>query len=433
MQQHGKIALVGGTIIDVSREDNQFKGTVLLEDDHIKEIVSSEAEVENYYPTDVSGKYLIAGLIEMHGHFYGRATTEMRSQHEAYCPLYLAGGITTVRTPGEFEPEVTREWKRAIEAGEKPGPRIMSAGSYFDQTPSIVRWIEGSDSLEQLTEKYHTWKRKIDFVKVYSHTPAEWIKTLADLAHADGLKIYGHLGASTTADAIQAGIDGIEHGFFTMSEFYNQPDPGVRGADLAAFDPDGEAATCVIELILQNNVAVTPTTITFGLAGKAYSDWLDEIGAWRYLTSEGEAHHRAQRAEMDGSEEGVRNQNALLEKQYRFINRIYKGGGRIFCGTDPSYPLIVPGYAIVKEAQNLRLCGMGNMDILRALTCEAAKELNLDSVTGSLEAGKQADIVVLDGNPLENIDNLYTVSSVIKAGRLYDSAILRESAVRKMV
>ena len=433
MQQSGKMALVGGTIIDVSQGNHRFKGTMLLEDGLIKEIVSPEAEIDDFCPIDVSGKHLIAGLIEMHGHFYGRATTEMRSQHEAYCPLYLAGGITTVRTPGEFEPEVTREWKRAIEAGEKPGPRIMSAGSYFDQSPSIVRWIEGSDSLEHLIEKYHAWKSKIDFVKVYSRTPACWIKALADLAHADGLKIYGHLGASTTKDAILAGIDGVEHGFFTMSEFYDHPDPGVRSASLAAFDPDGKAASEVIELILRHDVAITPTTVTFGLSGKEYSDWLDKIGGWRYLSAEGEANHRAQRVEMDKSEEEIRNQNALLEKQYRFINRIYKGGGRVFCGTDPSYPLIVPGYAIVKEAQNLRLCGMSNADILRALTCEAAKELNVGGVTGSLEAGKQADIAVLDGDPLENIDNLYAISMVFKAGRQYDPASLRESAVQKMI
>ena len=426
-----KIALLGASVWD-GLQDTLRPATVLIEDRKIAGILPPGAAPEEYEPVSLFGKYIIPGLFEMHGHFYGRATRSMRSQHAAYCPLYLAGGITTVRTPGEFEPFVTLQWKQEIEAGRAIGPRILSACSYFDQQPSIVGWIEGNASEKEIRDKYCAWRDKMDFVKVYSNTPKEWIAMLADMAHRDGLKVYGHLGRCPASDALDAGIDGLEHGFFTMSEFYQSPDPHVQNQSLVSFDPDGPAALAVVEKILEKNAAVTPTTITFMLAGKQYTDRIDAVDGWCYLCAEALEHQRVLRAEWDAQAGEVLLQQELVEKQYRFISHIVHGGGRVFCGTDPSYPLITPGFALVWEAENLVRCGMSSAQILRALTSEAAKEMNVFTVTGSIEAGKEADLCVLNQNPFDSISHLSSVFQVYKGGRAFTPETLRASAVGMM-
>ena len=428
--QKNDFALWGGTVIDGLGGLHEGKA-VMVSGGKIAGLCASDSLPEHFTKVDVTGKYVMPGLIEMHGHFYGRALAEMKSQHAAYCPLFLAGGITTVRTPGEFEPDVTIDIKNRIEAGTAIGPRIVSAGSYFDREPSIVGWIEGSDSIEALKEKYMKWRGKIDFVKAYSNMPSEWVKVLSDLAHADGLKVYGHLGSSTTADAILAGIDGIEHGIYTMSEFYGGASSSRANEALVDFNPDSDAASRVVELIVKNDLSVTPTTITFMLGGPGYEKRLDELSLWDYLTPEAQVFQKEKRAVFNDPKE-VDIQDILVEKQYRFINRIYKAGGRVFCGTDPSYVMITPGYAIVWEAEHLEKCGMSNTDIIKALTSEAAKETGIFGTTGSLEAGKATDIIVLKDNPLSSASNLSTVETIYKSGVKHDPKTLRASALGKM-
>ena len=425
-----KIALTGAGLISGGELTENV--TILIENGIIYALEAGAVCPVGFEKHDLTGKYISAGLIEMHGHFYGRAIAEMKSQHAAYCPLYLAGGITTVRTPGEFQPDLTWDIKASIEKGELIGPSIFSGSSYFDREPSIVGWMEPSTTEQEIRDKYEVWKNKTDLIKVYSNTPPEWIKILADLAHADGLKVYGHLGTSSATEAIKAGIDGLEHGFYTMSEFYDEAFSKIRSLALKSFDPDSQAATDVINLIIDNDIAIIPTTITFILSGKDYTQRLDKDNLWRYLSDDAIVHHKARRAEMDGDTENVELEKILLEKQLRFVNRIYNAGGRIFCGTDPSYPLITPGYAISWEAELLSKCGLSNASIMEALTIEAAKEIGLQNTIGSLEKGKKADIAVFNKNPLEDIKNLADLFAVYKSGISYDPAALRESAEGKM-
>lgn len=411
--------------------DSWTPNTSVLITDSLVAGINSEDTLQS--PVDVKidgeGRYLMPGLIEMHGHFYGRAADEMRSQHTGYCPLYLAGGITTVRTPGEFDPEATYEWKQSIETGERIGPRIMSGGWYFDKAPSIVRWFKPSESLEAIHTCFDDRDRYSDFFKVYSNMPVDWIKVVCELGHARGKKVYGHLGMSPTIDAIEAGLDGVEHGFYTIQEFSSMPSPTVDMEGLQSLDMNSQIVRRVQDVIVQHQTAVTPTLITFMLNGSGYTEWLNKIGAWRYLSEGARQKNIERRNAWDSDQKAIDQQERLIEKQRKFVGDLYKQGGRIFCGTDPSYPLILPGKAIVYEAANLVECGLPVEAVLRALTIEAAKELSIDAMTGSVSVGKQADLVLLEKNPLEDIHNLESVRQVWKAGRMYEPEALRQSAV----
>ena len=404
--------------------------SVLIKDDIIYAIDPDETTLgPDVVCVQGKGQYLLPGLIEMHGHFYGRANVEMRSQHKGYCPLYLAGGITTVRTPGELEPEVTYIWKQSIERGQTVGPRIVSGGWYFDRSPSIISWFDPSDSVESIQACFDERDKKSDFFKVYSSMPADWILEVCRLGHAKGKKVYGHLGVSSTIEAIKAGLDGIEHGFFTIQEFHSKISPSVDMEGLEKLDMDSDIVRRVQDVIIEHRTAVTPTMITFNLYGSVYTNWLHKNDAWRYLDTESCQKQLERRKEWDNNQKNIDQQERLMEKQRRFVGDLYRRGARIFCGTDPAYPLILPGPALVWEAANLVDCGMPAAAVLRALTIEAAEELSLDSITGSITEGKQADLILVKDNPLVDIRNLDSVRMVWKAGRMHNSEDLRASAV----
>jgi len=406
---------------------------VLITDDLIAVIDAEETTLKPDVVTiDGNGRYLMPGLIEMHGHFYGRASDEMRSQYAGYCPLYLAGGITTVRTPGEFDPVATYDWKQSIENGERIGPRIMTGGWYFDKAPTIVKWFKPSQSLEDIQDCFDDRDKYSDFFKVYSNMPADWIKVVCQLGHAKGKKVYGHLGMSPTIDAIEAGLDGIEHGFYTIQEFTSKPSPSVIMDGLESLDMNSDIVRRVQDVILQHNTAVTPTLITFMLNGSHYTNWLNRIDAWRFLNEGAYQKNIERRKGWDSDQKAIDQQERLIEKQRTFVGDLYRQGTRIFCGTDPSYPMILPGKATVFEAANLVDCGLPVEAVLRALTIEAAKELSIDSLTGSISLGKQADLVLLDKNPLDDIHNLDSARLVWKAGRMYEPETLRKSAVEQI-
>jgi len=404
--------------------------SILVQDDVITAVDSDPAvcapDVNRF---NAGGKYLMPGLIEMHGHFYGRATDDMRSQHNGYCPLYLAGGITTVRTPGEFEPEVTYGWKQSIEQGQSIGPRIMTGGWYFDKAPSIVRWFQPCERVEEIRDCIDIRDKHSDFFKVYSNMPADWVQEVCRLGHEKGKKVYGHLGMCSTIDAINVGLDGIEHGFYTIKEFHQMPSPKVDMEGLDTLDMNTDIVKRVMDTIIEHNTAVTPTIITFMLNGSNYTNWLDSIDAWQYLTDDAREANLERRKTWDSDQKAIDQQERLLEKQRKFVGELYRLGARIFCGTDPSYPLILPGKAIVREAANLVECGMTEAAVLRALTSEAARELSIDDVTGSIDVGMQADMVLLDADPLDDINNLESVNLVWKAGHVHNPDLLRELAV----
>ncbi len=424
--------ITGASILDVENGLWLQGHNLLINGKLITAIVPDLTANEEVTRMDASGKFLIPGLIEMHGHFYGRATQVMRSQHNAYCPLYLSGGITTVRTPGEFQPWLTWQWKKDIAAGREIGPRIISGGSYFDTPDAIVRWFEPAADLDVLRQQYRERRYISDFYKVYSSMPAEWIKVVCDLAHEEGKKVYGHLGQCSAADAILAGINGLEHGYFTMSDFFDQPQPGIDFEALMRLDMASDRVKRVVDLIVTHDVAITPTVITFTLEGVAYTRWLDEINAWQYLNPEGLAANRKRREEWDTPSESLTRQQPLIEKQLEFIRLLHAAGARLFCGTDPSYPMILPGVALSREAELMSQAGLGNADLMRALTINAARELGLNDITGSLTPGKQADMVLLDADPLQSIGNLKTVTHVWQAGRHYDPDDLRQMAIGQL-
>ncbi len=383
--------------------------------------------VDDCRSVDLSGKYIIPGLIEMHGHFFAGFADGSRTVTETYAKLYLAGGVTSVRSAAEREPEKVLAFRDAVNAGRELGPRILTAGWYLNRRIENegCAWMDAKDSAEEILALYEWERSRIDQVKVYNCMPAEWIWKLCERAHADGLKVYGHLGRSTARNAVLAGIDGIEHGVFNMPEFYNG-DPRRTFYRLADFDPDSPMSEDLLELLADRKTAVTPTNVIVATDGPAVTERMRAGGIRRFFRDAELRKSEEERRASDANTVKIAVQADFMERSDRFLRKLYQAGGRIFCGTDPVDKTLVPGYALVWEAEYLHEnCGLSNEYLISALTSEAAKELGIDGITGSIREGKRAELAVLDGNPLEDIRNLEKIAYVCKDGRMMESENLR--------
>lgn len=425
------IALVGGQLIDGTGRPPIVDATVLIAGKRIIRVGQGIAVPEGAEVIDVRGKTILPGLVDFHGHLYARATPEMRSQFEAYPKLYLAGGVTTVRTPGDFDPAGTVQLREQIAHGEVIGPRVFTAGPYFDHAPSSVQWIVGIESVETALAKFDEWRDQIDEVKVYTRIREDEFSALADAAHAAGLPIAAHLGSITATRAIELGIDRLEHAIFAMPELYGGPENEQIGdaalAALAALDLDGPLVQGLIEQIVANNVTICPTTTVFQLDAPGF---LPVIPDWeRYFSPAAVIRQREMLAMFTGT--GPERSELIcgaLRKQAGFVKRLHDAGATVIPGTDPVAPLLVPGYGLHLELKNFVEAGISPLATIKAATLDAARALRADHEFGSVERGKLADLVVVDGDPAQRIEDIGRVSLVMAEGVVHDPAELRRAA-----
>jgi imidazolonepropionase-like amidohydrolase len=422
------IALVGGTVIDGTGAPPREGETVLIRGGRILEVgpdvrVPPRAEV-----IDVAGMTVLPGLIDMHGHMYAMGS----NQFDAYPALFLAGGVTTVFSPGDFDPEGMIALRDQIAAGEVMGPRILTAGPYFDADPSVVSWIEGVGSAEAVRAKFDRWKDRIDAVKVYTSLTEEMLAELVAGADAAGLRVTGHLGGATaTARAIELGIDGLEHGIFAIAEIVDTS-PNEPIADqyctVAGLDLNSSGVEAAIDAIVDGGVWVTPTIVTIQ---SIHPEFEPPSSDWREYLTEGLRRALSEIPPyLDG--DGAACLERALEKQLDFVRRVHERGGLVVTGTDPVAPAITPGYGLHAELANLVRAGFTPLEAITAATRDAAGALGLDGEFGTLEAGKEADLVIVEGDPTTDITRMGDTVWVFTDGVRHDPSALRESARGKI-
>ena len=429
--QERVIALLGGTVIDGTGRAPQSGYDVLIRGERIASVGRKIKIPKGAIVINVAGKTIIPGLIDMHGHMYARVTPVMRSQFEAYPLLYLAGGITTIRSPGDFEPEGMIALRERIKRGEATGPRIFTCGPYFDNHPSQVSWIKGVATPEEALEQFNRWKDRIDCVKFYTRITEPEFRAVIGAARQAGIPTTGHLESITATRAIKLGINGLEHGIFAMSELSKSDFQGGYCA-LGDLDLHSLELQTLVASIVKNQVAIDPTIVVLQLSMGDLEPVTPDL--LKYLGADSQTAYQSRPRPPVSSTGSSRTQcfARAIQTQLRFVKMVHDRGGIVLAGTDPVSPRLLPGYALHRELKKLVDAGLTPVEAIKAATLNAAAVLHRQKEIGTIQAGKLADLVVVAGEPGTRIEEVGKTEIVFKGGVQYNPVALRKSAEGKV-
>jgi len=377
----------------------------------------------------LAGHTVIPGIVGMHEHLFYPSFSgiPLYIEHGFSFPrLYLSCGVTTARTAGTLEAYTDLNIKKMIDAGQMPGPNMLISVGYLEGKGSFAPQMPELTGPEDARRFVEYWAAEgAHSYKAYMHiTRAELAAALA-AAHAHGLKLTGHLCSIGFREAAAMGIDNLEHGIAVDTEFMSgkQPDVcpnGPTADDLEKLDMNGEPVQQMIRDLVEHHVAVTSTLAVFEAAPPLQQRFIDALApdALRnYLTG------------RDQLPDAVLRRSAVrIKKELEFERAFVKAGGLLMAGCDPTgNGSAVAGFGDQRNIELLVSGGFTPVEAIHIATQNGAKFLGMDDRIGSLATGKQADLVVIDGNPAEHITDIEKVELVFKNGVSYDPAKLLDS------
>ena len=391
---------------------------------------------------DLAGYTVIPGIVGMHEHMYyptPGGQPAMYGEHATSFPrLYLAGGVTTMRTTGSVEPYTDLELKRMIDEGKLVGPSMRITGPYLEGEGSFTPQMHQLRDAEDARRMVEFWMDLgATSFKAYMHMTPEELAAVVKAAHARGVKVTGHLGAIGFREAAAIGIDNLEHGLVVDTEFFSGKKPGVcpnsqdASREMALkLDLASAAVQDMIQDLVAHHVAITSTLPVFEtfVPGRAPNDAriLDA------MTPQAKDAYLERRAATAANPEKSF-WPALFKKEMQFEHDFVQAGGLLLAGLDPTgYGGVIPGFGDQRELELLVEAGFTPVEAIHIATSNGAQFLGELERIGTLAVGKAADIVVIHGDPATTISDIEKVEIVFKDGVGYDSLKLIES-VRGLV
>jgi imidazolonepropionase-like amidohydrolase len=305
------------------------------------------------------------------------------------------------------------------------GPRILAAGIVDGSGPRAigVARVDTPEQARQWVDRYHD--AGFQQIKIYSSVRLEEVKAVADEAHRLGMTVTGHVPDGLDAyQAIEAGMDQINHITFVMDILHAPLAAGASAADqvkaVAALDLRSTEARKAIGFLQENHTVLDPTLALFELwtASTAKPTASFEPGV-----SEVAPELAAQLIDDGPPRPDAEVRAQAFEKEVAAVGALYRAGVTVVAGTDQA----VPGYSLYREIELYAQAGFTPMEAIRAATAVPARVMGFDKQLGTVEVGKQADLILLDANPLDDIHNIRKVRSVITGGKMYNCAELWHS------
>lgn len=391
---------------------------------------------------DLHGDTVFPGLIGMHDHMYYIARPNLAPNGSSEAPLlvpqmtfsaprlYLAAGVTTLRTTGSVEPYTDLNLRDLINRGELVGPHLDVTGPYLEGAGSPFMQMHPLKDAEDARQTVAFWAEQgATSFKAYMNITRDELKAAIDEAHRRGLKITGHLCSVTYPEAADLGIDDLEHGFFVNTQL----DPGKQpdicpkttgGPTLEKMDPTGPDAKALIEKLVSKHVAVTSTLPVFENMVPGRPPLSDRNMA--ILTDEARAAYLYSRNRRIATAKG--NEAQILRRDMDLELAFARAGGLLLTGPDPTgNGGTFPGFGDQRGVELLVEAGFTPLDAIKIATYNGALYEGKQDTIGTIVAGKNADLVVVKGNPAQKIDDIENVEIVFKDGVGYDSAKLIES------
>ncbi|MEO8810932.1 MAG: amidohydrolase family protein [Rhodanobacter sp.] len=434
------LAVTHVRVIDGNGTAVKENQTVLLRDGRIAAVGRHVKLPADAAVVDGSGQTLIPGLVGMHDHMFYPAPKVNPAAKEAIYPeqassfpkLYLAGGVTTIRTTGSTEPYTDLELKKAIDAGLMPGPKMHTTGPYLEGkgsfTPQMHELVDADDARN--TVNYWISEGATSF-KAYMHITRGELSAAIAAAHAKGIKVTGHLCSIGFTEAADLGIDDLEHGLFVDTEFTagKQPDvcPDTKAAvaHVATLSVDSPQIQGLIRHLVAKHVAVTSTLPVFEtfVPGRAPQD----ARVLDAMLPQTRAEYLKRRALAAATKDSPWPKAFQLEMA--FERAFVKAGGTLLAGLDPTgYGGVIAGYGDQREVELLVEAGFTPVQAIQIATLNGARFMGVDKEIGSIDVGKAADLVLVRGNPAQNIKDIENVALVFKDGVGYDPAKLVKAA-----
>jgi len=432
------VALIHATIIDGTGAPAKNDQAILI----IKGRISKTGNAKNItIPAsakilDCTGKTIIPGMVMMHEHlFYGESLPPYYLGVEmpiSFPRLYLAGGATTIRTAGSVEGQTDLNIKKAIDKGQMPGPDIDVTAPYIEREFLPIPEVQFIKSSEEAAEEVNYWiARGCTSFKVYMDITKDDLKAVVSLAHQHNLKVTGHLCSLTYREAAELGIDNLEHGFIPSSDFVTGKKENVCAfgsvtPSLKNLDVNSQAMKDLMKFLIEKKVTITSTLPVFEPnTGREMIPGGGDAALAPQIKEAVEKNYNV--AGNDSSDA------ALFKKEMTWEKQFVEMGGKLMAGVDPTGAgRTIPGYADRHVLELLVEAGFSLPMAVKICSLNAAEYLGRDKDIGSIEEGKRADLVLIDGDIQKDIHAVRNTEIVFRNGIGYDSKKLFES-VKGMV
>lgn len=378
---------------------------------------------------DLSGHTVIPGLVNLHEHtWFGgvRRSTQMTVSGPL---LYLAFGVTSAMTAGSQLPYHELNMKRTIDAGLAPGPRFYITGPYLTggtQRTGANRIVNSPDEVRRVIAYWAgegaTW------FKFLGEVTREVLRAGIEEAHARGLKVTGHLCSVTFTEAAKLGIDALQHGFITNSDYIPAKRPDVCPPENMRLQADIDVNSAIVQesirQIVAHGAAVVSTLGVYEtfMPGRARLD----SAAMEMLDAEVRKEVEATHAGL--AQGGLTVPDRLLRRMMDWERVFVAQGGLLGAGSDPWGTGFLPGFGNLRNYELLIEAGFSAEQAVQIITLNGARILGQEERFGSIAAGKVADLVVIRGDPVARPADVYSVVTVFKDGVGYDSMRLRQAA-----
>jgi len=397
------ILITGGTLVDVVTGKKQPDVDVLIENGIIKRItkVNGMDVAAGVKIIDAKGKTLLPGLWDMHAHF----------EQVDWGPAYLAAGVTTVRDCGN-EFSFINAVQSAIDNGKGLGPKILKAGIIDGKGPMALGIVQ-ADTKEEAIKAVDRYKDNgFDQIKIYSSVKPAIVTAICDEAHKKGLTVTGHIPNNMTLQAgVDSGMDMVNHIQYVYSVMKRNKDRSVNFED--------STSVAVVKFIKDHHTVIDPTLGVFEMLFRSNKEDITNVEpAFYTLPPPYQVIFKT-----TGMEPANATRLAPIWQSFvKCVKVLYDAGIPIIAGTDQDFP----GYSLDRELELYVQAGLTPLQAIQTATITPAAVMKMDKETGSLQEGKHADIIIVDGDPLTNIRDIRKVITVIKSGKIFDPAAMHK-------
>jgi imidazolonepropionase-like amidohydrolase len=430
------IALTHARVVDGTGAAPRENQTIVIREGKIAAVGDAERVPVSGAPAlvDLTGRTVIPGLVMVHEHLYYPTGAAIYGQlGDSFTRLYLAGGVTTMRTGGNTNGVMDLNLKEQIDAGLRAGPAIDATAPYLNGPSPVLQMHALKDPGDARKQVAYWADMGATSFKAYMQITRSELGAAIDEAHKRGLKITGHLCSVTYAEAADLGIDDLEHGFMASTDFVGdkKPDecPGQAAGQrtIAALDEQGEPFKALVRKLIDKHVALTSTMTIFEtfVPGRPMPPGLD------VLLPELKQQFEQNYARTSQNKDSI--YTTLFAKGMALERAFARAGGQLIAGTDPTGGGgVIPGYSNQRALELLVEEGFTPIEAIHIGTLNGATYLGRDREIGSIAVGKRADLVVVDGDPSRTIADVRKVETVFKQGVGYDPQKLIESVKGKV-